>query len=765
MEKLSGDKLHSKLESVDSIKELKDLAKKVLSDQEYDAIKNSPKYKGKTDQEKKLYFKKKLEKAINLKNSKKESSEDVVESKAPEPVKPKRTVSKTKTGAIKAEPLEQSSLSSRQKKMFDALNKLNLRGPQGKIDLYTIMKRYNIKGRTSAKMNKTEKILAIIAAAEELGLKLENLMSEEEIPSSPKPVSSKPSSPKKEIPAGKECGGMPYDKLLKQSLGDLKKMLESNGIRDASEVRTKEHAASLICDAEKGKICSEDYSCGKGRVCDITTKPGVCVKQPDEESKMDVFNYLGRTIIGSKSAISKLQKQLEASKPASPKPSKPEPKPSKPEPKPESDEPESEAPPPKQPASNLTYEELLNKRLEELKAILESKGVQNTSKVNSKEHAAFLADQVSKGGVCSEENKCGKGLICDVTTKPGVCVDKKIIADNYVEPISLNGVKVVGTPRVLSKLQKKYQAVQPEEQVEVQSESKKALIKKASMIIGREKSFFKSMSEEQLTNLIDGYGIVEDSSNMKNFISKKTSVKLSKLSKLPLEELIKRASLITDEILEDAENDRANREDMIELLSGWSNKPPSDYKKVGNNAIKEKLRIIRLIRENPPTQIVQEDPRPSKSFQDLRKEAESVESKAPPKPSKPSKKPVPKPESEDEESEEAIPPPKPSKPSKKPLPKPDSEDEQSEEAIPPPKPSKPSKKPIKEDSDDEESEEESKAPPKGSKASKDAKASKEIKKEDLERVMEQILAGDKQNIDDLSAVQNTVLKCFGLLGA
>jgi len=232
MEKLSGDKLHSKLESVDSIKELKDLAKKVLSSEEYDAIKNSPKYKGKTDQEKKLYFKKKLEKAINLKNAKKESSSDV---EAPEPVKPKRTVSKTKTGAIKAEPLEQSTLSSKQKKMFEALNKLNLRGPQGKIDLYTIMKRYNIKGRASAKMNKTEKILAIIAAATELGLKLEDLMSEEDVPASPKSSSSKPASPKKEIPPGKECGGMPYDKLLKQSLGDLRKMLESNGIRDASE--------------------------------------------------------------------------------------------------------------------------------------------------------------------------------------------------------------------------------------------------------------------------------------------------------------------------------------------------------------------------------------------------------------------------------------------------------------------------------------------------------------------------------------------------
>ena len=728
MEKLSGGKLHSKLESVDSMKELKDLAKKVLSDEQYNVIKNSPKYKGKTTEEKKLYFKKKLEKAINLKNSKKESSSEVVESEAPEPIKPKRTVSKTKTGALKAEPLEQSTLSSRQKKMFEALNKLNLRGPQGKIDLYTIMKRYNIKGRASAKMNKTEKILAIIAAAEELGLKLEDLMSEEDMPASPKPSSSKPASPKKEIPPGKECGGMPYDKLLKQSLGDLRKILESNGIRDASEVRTKEHAASLICDAEKGKICSEDYSCGKGRVCDITTKPGVCVKQTDEESKMDVFNYLGRTIIGSKSAISKLQKQLEASKPA-PKPSP------KPSPKPDSEK-ESEAPPskpapkPSKPSpkpANLTYEELLNKRLEELKEILESKGVQNTSKVRSTEHAAFLADQVSRGGVCSEENKCGKGFICDVTTKPGVCVDKKNISDNY---ISLNGVKVVGTPRVLSKLQKKYQPVQPEEPVEVQSDSKKALIKKAVLIIGREKSFFKSMSEEQITNLIDGYGIVEDSSNMKNFISKKKQVKLSKLSKLPMEELIERASLITDEILDDAENDRANREDMIELLSGWSNKPPSHYAKMGNNAIKEKLRMIRLIRQYPPTPILEE-------------------AVPPPKPSKPLKKPV---KQESEEESEAIPPPKPSKPLKKPV-KQESEEE-SEEA-PPAKPSKPLKKPVKQESDDE-SEEESKAPP---------NKSKEIKKEDLERVMEQILAGDKQNIDDLSAVQNTVLKCFGLLGA
>jgi hypothetical protein len=787
------DKLRSRLELM-RLSELKDYAKQVLGPSYY-VLKKSSRELDKSDR-KEEFIRQILQKQYGNKkdsSSSSSSSEDPSSSESP-PVPPpkqqsRRSSSTTRSGALKIEPLEVKKLSSEQKKMYEALMRLNIRGPPGKLDLYKITQKYNIKGRTGA--NKETKVLTILATAEEQGLTLQDILSEDapparrlaSRPSSPResvaedsrvvPV-TRPSSPResvaedspirevaKTVPKessskrgsskavsessdSKQCGGMSYDKLLKQSLTELKDILRNSGVDDPSSVRTKDHAAKLICEAEKGKLCRDDLACDKGRVCDITTKPGVCVKREDASDKFDTFNHMGKTIIGTKTAIANLKKQLniksskkvdstvpprrQESPPVSPPPS-PKRRVVSPPPSPKARVVSQLPSGPKASKSvELTYEQLLDKRLDELKEILQSKGVEDSSSLNKKEQAAFLASNISKGGLCTIDNKCGDGYICDITTKPGVCVSKKSAESHYGKSYNYKGVEVIGSSKVIKRLQKI-----AEEKGQDDSIGKDTMIKKASLVTGKDKDIFSSMSDKQIRELLEGYGIVENSSNMKDFVAKKTSTSKSDISKLSLSELIQRASLITDHIIDDIDNDRADRAQMIELLSAWTNKNPSDYKLLSNRAIKDELVKLKKLKES-----ASQSAKP-KSFADMRRQQEESDSEALPVVSaKPKTFADMRRQQEDSDSQVL---PVVSKKPKSFLDMRTQEKQQSDS----------------QEEEEEEDDEKAEQRPK--------KASGDINKQDIERVMEQILAGDKQNIDDLAAVQNTVLKCFGLLSA
>jgi vacuolar-type H+-ATPase subunit I/STV1 len=69
------------------------------------------------------------------------------------------------------------------------------------------------------------------------------------------------------------------------------------------------------------------------------------------------------------------------------------------------------------------------------------------------------------------------------------------------------------------------------------------------------------------------------------------------------------------------------------------------------------------------------------------------------------------------------------------------------------------------DSDDEEDESKvAKVSSQSDEASEiEEKPAKEINKKDIDRLLDQIMSGKKENIDDLEAAQKSVLKCFGLI--
>lgn len=109
----------------------------------------------------------------------------------------------------------------------------------------------------------------------------------------------------------RKCGAESYDALAAKSLEDIKKKLKAKGI-DASGVTDKEKAIDLLCEYSiHSKTCDAkgNFACPGDLVCNVSSKPGVCVGADSKEAA--TWKYKGHNIIGSKSAIEALKKQLE----------------------------------------------------------------------------------------------------------------------------------------------------------------------------------------------------------------------------------------------------------------------------------------------------------------------------------------------------------------------------------------------------------------------------------------------------------------------
>lgn len=116
----------------------------------------------------------------------------------------------------------------------------------------------------------------------------------------------------------------------------------------------------------------------------------------------------------------------------------------------------------------LSHEDLVNKGIDDLNAMMEKEGL--TSYTKDPEEAAELIEQYQKHGKCSDEEPCGDGLVCDVSADPGVCVDEKTAARDGVKWISYNGKNIVGNKKAIKKFIKKIGGVENLDEVDMDSE-------------------------------------------------------------------------------------------------------------------------------------------------------------------------------------------------------------------------------------------------------------------------------------------------------
>ena len=245
--------------------------------------------------------------------------------------------------------------------------------------LSEMVKKLDISGRS--KMNKQEKILAIIKDEKKRKKKSKSKSKSEEV----------------EVEENTDCGQYSKQDLLKKNIEELRKILKTKHSVDAENVEDIEEGVDMICNTQNK--CNDDYSCPDDKVCNVNTKPGLCVNK-NINKNLSTLQYKNRTIVGSKKVIDMLKQKLEKEKE-------------------ESEEEEKVKKTSKQKLADMDFD---------------------VSRIKDRKIASELYRQYERHkGKCSVENnyECKKGFQCDITTKPGICIkDKRAKKREYKYEIS-----------------------------------------------------------------------------------------------------------------------------------------------------------------------------------------------------------------------------------------------------------------------------------------------------------------------------------------
>jgi len=593
----------------------------------------------------------------------------------------------------------------------EELDKLTLRSKNNEPDLLTIAKELGIQKRT--KLTKQSLIAEI--------LKKEKVQGPVEIA---KAIPAKDSSPKNSSP--KNSSKKDITKMTKKEL--LEAMMK---LQNKSPESTDEEVEEV---EEEVKVSSKSKS--------KSPKPKSTVVDEDDDEVEEVKVVSVKSKSKSKSPVVEAKKSKSKSKEC----------------------------------GEFSREELLNKRLKELRQLLQSKGI-DASDVDNTEHAADIFCQFSKNEEnCGEDNDfaCSGDKMCDISVKPGVCVDKGVAAG---EPAMLeyNGRQIVGSKEAIKALRKKLGISKSKEPDPFSPEGfeRSKLLKRLEKVTGESGKNYKSMSNKQLADFIDGYAIKE----------KKSSSRVGKeiverdVTDLSVAELGQRA-----ELLKSKAKKSNKREDMVEVLASWLDRHPSEFKDWTNNELEDRIDALadweslskksRMIKQISEMTGQPESEYEGWSEKELkqRMDAMSDEKTARGKLLRKITKLTGQPESFYEEwSDKAlrqrldamsgdyidiISNSKKSSSSKK---SPAEKKSSSSKKSSPEKVAKKPKKPEPESEPDSEP------------ASEDENVSRQKQEDisygDVEKVLSDVMAGKQGKIEELSQVQNAVLRCLGLVSA
>ena len=191
------------------------------------------------------------------------------------------------------------------------------------------------------------------------------------------------------------------------------------------------------------------------------------------------------------------------------------------------------------------YEELLKKKVGELKEILKRNKIQEAD-VKTSEEAADMISQISKYKQgCSEEDPCEDGLICDVDSKPGICVDSGV-ASKKPAWFEYNGQQFVGSTAAIENLR---QMVGGQESKTMPADS--ALVAKAMKLSGKPREYFGKMNQAQLKLFIEGVDVEE---KRRGGLKRELITRLSEVYEKPAESFRGMSLSDLNNMLEDAED-------------------------------------------------------------------------------------------------------------------------------------------------------------------------------------------------------------------
>jgi len=372
-----------------------------------------------------------------------------------------------------------------------------------------------------------------------------------------------------------------------------------------------------------------------------------------------------------------------------------------------------------------TYNELLDKRIDELQGILEKNGIADASGVKTVQQGADLVCQLSQNNEqcdASNDYECSDGLVCDINTKPGVCVDKGV-ASNSVDWLEYNGKQIVGNKDAIKALRKELGVKKAV--VDLDDLEREDLVDRAVLISGRQPEEFNKLSIQQLTDMIEGYGIEEK--RLRHRIKGEHPELKSSVKTMSLQQLRNKAS-----ILRGAQSAR-NRSEMIETLAAWTGEDPEVFEGYTTEQLNQRMEAMKYYELKPNEvaerkslikQIIKKTGTDKKSAyamymnwppQALRQRLESLEYELGA-------------EEADEEAEVTR------------------EEDELVRAM----------EEVKLDTIAEEDEQQ---------VRQARKKQEKIKVEDIQKVLSDVMSGKKGQIEEFSQIQNTVLKCLGLVSA
>jgi hypothetical protein len=430
--------------------------------------------------------------------------------------------------------------------------------------------------------------------------------------------------------------------------------------------------------------------------------------------------------------------------------------------------------------------------------MLQGKGA-DASGVGSVEEAADLVCQLEQHNeLCSESNEfgCSDGLSCDISSQPGICVDSGV-ASSHIDRLSYQGKQIVGSKRAIRKLRKKLKLKKFKEPDPFSQEGivRKKILKKAARVSGKEINEFSRMSNEQLLDFIEGFDVKEKTA--KNRLIQKLvreyNTEEDDLSELSIPQLQRRAALLRGQKSVDEHDLSATsgtREELIETLAAWMHVHPSKFAGWKLSELQQRLASLKDW-EDPQDWLVNKEEYRGRSKRDLimmvseitgmhranyndwsrkdliqRLEAAEIEPRAKSRSSSEST-------SDDSDEEEVVAPVAKSSSSSAstsddsdeeevaapvvaPVAKSSSSDDSDEEEVAAPVVAKSSSSSASTSDDSEDSDDDSDVAERA--------AQEDVDFDNVERVLVDVMAGKKGQIEDFSRVQNLVLKCLGVIG-
>jgi hypothetical protein len=708
------------------------------------ALNESPsKSKRKTKSAKRNSVKRKTKSA--KRNSVKRKTKSAKRNSVKRKTKSVRKSRKVKSRKVKSRKVSSRTASSKRKVLTaqsrrEELNKYPVKSSKGDLDLTTIAKKLNIKNLT--KMNKEKIINAILEKEEPQEVvtvkkvspkvskrKPSELFSEEE-PEEEEEEEPEEEEEEEEEPEEEEEEEEPEEEeeeeeeepeeeeeeeeeepeekqkkviyftpkksckaeLLKKNLADIIKILKKNGYDVASDV-TKEEAADLMCEKYKIKCSDKNgYDCPNGKVCNVSTSPGICVNVNEVNPQIARLKYNGKEIIGSLEAIKQLQTKLALENPKYEKPAE-------------------KIQGHRRTGGEESHKQLLTKleKIKKIKEILEKRGIVSRDKQLTEKQQTIAVQQLEKHNkTCDEDNdyNCGDGLVCDLATKPGICVEENKGITVKPSVYDYNGNKIVGSKNTIENMKNKLS-------------EKCGDYNKSELLKTKIADLRKMLNEKGISNanvkkredLVELYckksvspsprsakhkkllaDAVKLSGKKAEDLKNKSDVELGRIiQKEKISEVIRDSSLSQREISERTKTIKLktpkNKGEYVEALASALSQSPAKLNKFTLNELKEKYKVLQKMpeEEHQDDELFEEEEEEEPQHDELFEEEEEEE-----------------PEEEDEE---------------------------------------------------EISVQQEKRP------------QIDVNSEQVENVLKEISGGKKTNIEELSQVQNAVLKCLGLVSA